>query len=227
MKKLSLTNFILGGGIRMKLIFLHGLGQTPNAWQDIMEELPISNTMTVPLFSDVTPTDTVDLTILNKKLSAVLDNLSDPYILCGLSLGGVLALKQTIRKQPLLKGIIVSGAQFESPNRWLLTIQSLYFHLLPKKAFSNLGVTKKQMIEIANSTKQLQLRKELSKVSIPTLVICGSKDSINLSAAKELAMILPNSTLQIISGGGHELNREKPQEFAKVSTDFLNQHILL
>jgi len=53
------------------------------------------------------------------------------------------------------------------------------------------------------------------------LIICGSKDWINLSASKQLSKIINQSSLKIISKGGHELNREQPGEFAKAINDFL------
>ncbi|MDQ0270643.1 alpha/beta fold hydrolase [Cytobacillus purgationiresistens] len=34
------------------------------------------------------------------------------------------------------------------------------------------------------------------------------------------------STLKIISNGGHELNREQPEDFAEAINDFLNDIIL-
>jgi len=205
----------------MKLIFLHGLGQSADDWRDVINKLPTANTLAISLFSDISHTDSVNLNMLNKNVSAILDDLKEPYILCGLSLGSVLVLQQAIRKKPLLKGIIVSAGQFESPNKTLLTIQNLIFRLMPKKSFHNLNVTKRQIIELVNSLRYLKLKDELSKVTIPSLIICGSKDWINLSASKQLSKIMNHSSLKIISKGGHELNREQPGEFAKAINDFL------
>lgn len=47
------------------------------------------------------------------------------------------------------------------------------------------------------------------------MIICGSKDKVNLKAAKQLATILHNATLRIINNGGHELNSTYPHEFAQ------------
>lgn len=205
----------------MKLIFLHWLGQSTEDWRDVIDELPTANTLPISLFSGISNTDSVNLNILNKNVSAVLDDLNEPYILCGLSLGSVLVLQQAIRKKPLLKGIIVSAAQFESPNKILLTIQDLIFRLMPERSYRNMNITKRQIIELVHSLRYLKLKDELSKVTIPSLIICGSKDRINLSASKQLSKIMNQSSLKIISKGGHELNREQPGEFAKAINDFL------
>lgn len=207
--------------MHLKLIFLHGLGQSSAEWKDVLDELPLSNTLAISLFSGVSETDEVNLTTLNKKVSAILDDVNEPYILCGLSLGGILVLQQAIRKQPLLKGIVVSAAQFESPSKTIITIQNLIFRLMPKKSFQNMNLTKKQLIELVNSIRYLKLKEDLSKVTIPSLIMCGSKDRVNLSAAKNLSLLMNPSTLKIIPNGGHELNREQPKEFAKAIDAFV------
>lgn len=204
----------------MKLIFLHGLGQSSDDWQEVIDELSLSNTLSISLFSDVSQADSVNLNLLNEKLSALLDDLKEPYILCGLSLGGVFALQQAVRGKPLLKGIIVSAAQFESPNKILLSIQNLVFRLMPQRIFRSMNLTKKQLIELTNSARQLDLERDLRKVAIPTLIICGSKDWVNLAAAKKLSQIMNPSTLKIMPRGGHELNREQPKVFAKAISEW-------
>lgn len=205
----------------MKLVFLHGLGQSSDDWQAVIDELPLSNTLTIPLFTDISQADAVDLNRLNKKVSAILDDLNEPYILCGLSLGGILVLQQAIRKKPLLKGIVVSAAQFESPSKVILAIQNVIFRLMPKKSFQHMNLTKKQLFGLVNSIRYLNLKEDLSKATIPSLIMCGSKDRVNLSAARELSRLMNPSTLKIIPNGGHELNREQPKEFAKAIQAFL------
>ena len=210
----------------MKLIFLHGLGQSPDDWQQVINELPISDTFSVELFSGIFQRDSVNLHVLNHKINTILAEVKEPFVLCGLSLGAVLALQQAIMKSPFLKGIVVSAPQFESPNTLLMTIQNIVFHFMPKKSFQNLGLTKKQLIELVNSMKSLNLKEEIHTVTIPTLILCGSKDRVNLSAAKELSSIMGNATLKIISNGSHELNRDRPKEFAKALEEFMHVHIL-
>ncbi len=51
---------------------------------------------------------------------------------------------------------------------------------------------------------------ELDKISAETLVICGDADPIvSVDSARELALSIPKSELQIISGVGHFLHFEK------------------
>ncbi|MGM7637202.1 hypothetical protein [Bacillus sp. Hm123] len=47
--------------MNMKLIFLHGLGQSSDDWQAVIDELPISNTLAISLFLGISQTDSVNL----------------------------------------------------------------------------------------------------------------------------------------------------------------------
>ena len=57
--------------------------------------------------------------------------------------------------------------------------------------------------------------------SYPTLLICGSKDKLNLSSMKALHRLLTNSQFQIIPDGPHVLNEAKPKEFVEKIRSFL------
>ena len=65
------------------------------------------------------------------------------------------------------------------------------------------------------------LSHSLHQINIPTLVLAGSKDRINMPTAKELAELIPHAQLQIINNGSHELNTQMPQQFAEEVDTFL------
>lgn len=50
-------------------------------------------------------------------------------------------------------------------------------------------------------------REELSRITAPTLVICGKRDMIKESHTKEIAKSIPNSTLSIIKGNHFIANK--------------------
>ena len=68
---------------------------------------------------------------------------------------------------------------------------------------------------------------DLTRISVPTLVICGSNDPyLNFDLVNASLDSLPEgSALEIIEGGAHVIMYEKPyyQEFQKRLTAFLNQ----
>jgi pimeloyl-ACP methyl ester carboxylesterase len=69
------------------------------------------------------------------------------------------------------------------------------------------------------------LRNRLHRISSPTLVIWGEKDSfVPRSHGETYAKLIPNSgELKIIAAAGHSAHVEKPEETAKLVSDFLQQ----
>lgn len=206
----------------MKIIFLHGLGQTAQSWDSVIECLPTNySSSAIHLFHHVTDDEILSLDSLDSFLSKKLAFVDEPFILCGLSLGAILALKQAITPHPFLKGVILSAPQFESLNKALLFFHNTIFRFLPKKSFTQLGLAKKQALQLMGSLSSLHSINQVANLNLPTLIICGEKDKTNLPAAKELASLIPNSQLYLITNGKHELNTEQSFLFAKVVEVFL------
>ncbi len=61
---------------------------------------------------------------------------------------------------------------------------------------------------------------ELSKITAPTLVICGKNDMIKESHTKEIAENIPNAKLSIIKGN-HFIANKRYVTFNKEVEDFL------
>ena len=61
---------------------------------------------------------------------------------------------------------------------------------------------------------------ELSKITVPTLVICGTNDMIKESHTREIADNIMNSKLMIIKGN-HFVANKNPEEFNKAVDGFL------
>jgi len=68
------------------------------------------------------------------------------------------------------------------------------------------------------------LRFELPKVSVPTLVITGSQDTLTpLGDAEELAELIGTSRLYVLRGAAHGLMAEAPNAFNDVVLRFLDE----
>ena len=61
---------------------------------------------------------------------------------------------------------------------------------------------------------------ELAKLTMPTLVVCGTKDMIKESHTRMIAENIPNARLVILPGDHFVANRH-PAEFNQVVDDFL------
>jgi pimeloyl-ACP methyl ester carboxylesterase len=66
-------------------------------------------------------------------------------------------------------------------------------------------------------------RARLNEIRQPTLIIAGAQDSQFSDSARYLHRNIADSRLEIISGAGHMVNLEAPEEFKKSILYFLNE----
>ena len=203
----------------MKLIFLHGLGQDAHSWQSVQDALPPLPSDSFAIFSYRSES----YQEAKERLTECLQQESEPFILVGLSLGGVLALELSSQDLPHLKGLVLSGTQYKLKTNLLYRLQILLFRLLPKHVFEKQGANKQHMLQILTELKSLNLTNTAKTCQLPSLVICGSKDWANQASSKKLANLLPKGHYQEIADGGHLLNTQKPNELAQVIKEFVGE----
>lgn len=190
----------------MRTVFLHGLGQNPKDWEYIIR-LVSGNSECPELFS-YQGNDITYSSIL-QSVESRYANASEPFRICGISLGGMLAMDYAIRHIDQISSLVLIGVQYKVP-RLLLDFQNVLFHLLPNNAFANTGLSKHQMLKLTHSMRCLDFSDNLNKITCPVTIVCGKNDKANLKAAKSLNRLLPQSTLKIISQAGHEVNKDAP-----------------
>ena len=203
----------------MKVIFLHGLGQDERSWKKVQEALVNVPTESLALFSRGNES-------YQEIRQATLQHLlaqNQPFILVGLSLGGLLALDLADQALTHLKGLILSGTQYNLADNFLSRLQILVFKLMPKRVFTKQGGDKEQMLQILTELRKVNLTNKIKKIKLPSLLVCGSKDQPNLTAAYELNKLLKGSQLRIIENGGHTLNSQMPETFAQIIEKFLHE----
>ena len=140
-----------------------------------------------------------------------------------MSLGGLLALDLADQAFPHLKGLILSGTQYNLADNFLYKLQIFVFKLMPKSIFTKQGADKSQMIRILTELRKVNLTDKVKKIKLPSLLVYGSKDKPNLKAAYELNKLLKDSQLCIIENGGHTLNMQMPETFAQIIEKFLHE----
>lgn len=201
----------------MKLIILHGLGQTVASYDDLKNSLTDVEVDVLEL------PKAKNFEHLCSQLRNRLQQESESFVLFGLSLGGVLALALA-NHLPQCRGLIVSGAQYRLEGNWLFGLQIAIMSLLPKSFYHKRELDKEQLLSLQKSMCHLDLTTEVSRIILPTLLICGAKDKPNLKPAYELNKLIPQAELVIIEGGGHELNVHKPTELAQAIKQFLKRY---
>ena len=164
------------------------------------------------------------------------------YALVGHSFGGRIAIKGEATKNLQAQKIILIGSAGIAKNRTfrnsllkiLAKIGGLITYIPPlifwRKAlrkrmygfigsdYLNTGKLKETFLKIISEDLSASAR----KITTPTLLIWGESDTETpLSDGKQLAGLIADSKLKVISGAGHFVHKEKSQEVAKLVQEFL------
>ena len=201
----------------MKLVFLHGLGQSAESWKEVRNLLTDYPSEAIELF----PSTVRNYQQAKERVYQHLAQETEPFILVGLSLGASLALELSSYDLPNLQGLVLSGCPLKLAGNILFKIQLMIFKLLPKSFFEKRGANKALMVGVSEELKTLDLTDIAGICPYPTLLICGSKDKPNLSSMRSLHKLISESQFQIIPDGPHVLNKEKPKEFVEKTRSFL------
>ena len=201
----------------MKLVFLHGLGQSAESWKEVRNLLIDYPSEAIELF----PSGVSSYQKAKERVYQHLAQETEPFILVGLSLGAALALELSSYDLPNLRALVLSGCPLKLSGNILFYLQLLIFKLLPKRVFEKQGADKALMVGISEELKTLDLTAIAGICPYPTLLICGSKDKSNLSSMRSLHKLISKSQFQIIPDGPHVLNKEKPKEFVENTRSFL------
>ena len=201
----------------MKLIFLHGLGQSAESWKEVQELLADYPSEALDLF----PTGITSYQEAKERIYQHLSEETEPFVLIGLSLGAALTLELSSYDLPNLQALVLSGCPLKLAGNIPFYIQLLIFKLLPKRVFEKQGADKALMVGVSEELKTLDLTDISRTCPYPTLLICGSKDKPNLNSMRSLHKLISESQFQIIPDGPHVLNKAKPKEFAEQIKPFL------
>ena len=168
-------------------------------------------------------------TILNGK-EASYDNLYSSFVeycnkidgkidLCGLSLGGILALNYAIDYPNKVEKLVLIGTPHKVP-KVMFSIQNIIFKFLPKSMFDTMAFNKKDTFILGKTMKNIDFSNRVQNIKCQTLIICGEKDNANLKSAHYLAENIENAKLEIMKNTGHIINEESPKELAKTLIEF-------
>lgn len=206
----------------MKDIFLHGLGQASSSWNRVVESIDNPADVLCPDLAFLLHGREVNYSNLYMAFSEYCAELSEPLNICGLSLGGILALQYCIEHPDKINALVLIGTQYVMPKR-LLRFQNAVFRFLPNGAFKDMGFGREDFINLSKSMMDLDFQRELKHINCPVLVVCGEKDRANKQAALRLKEQLPFAELAIIAKAGHEVNVCAPRELSSVLHSFFSK----
>lgn len=202
----------------MKTFLLHGLGQDSSIWNNIIEN---QENIICPNLPDFLKGKEANWNNLYNSFENYCKSIPDKINICGLSLGGILALQYGIKNPDKINSMILIGTQYTMP-KMLLKIQNVIFRFMPESQFKETGFSKNDFIKLSESMMNLDFSENLKNIKFPVLVVCGEKDKPNMKASLNISKMIPDAELSIVKNSGHEVNRDNPEELKNILNRFLN-----
>ncbi len=202
----------------MKTILLHGLGQDFSIWNNMIEN---QENIICPNLPDFLKEKEASWNNFYNSFENYCKSIPDKINICGLSLGGILALQYGIKNPDKINSMILIGTQYTMP-KMLLKIQNVIFRFMPESKFKETGFSKNDFIKLSESMMNLDFSENLKNIKFPVLVVCGEKDKPNMKASLNISKMIPDAELSIVKNSGHEVNRDNPEELKNILNRFLN-----
>lgn len=143
-------------------------------------------------------------------------------VILGFSDGANIAMKFAINHPDMVKALILNGGNLNPKGVKRTTQFPIEIGYKIAERFASKSPDAKrnaEMLGLMVHEPNIE-RSELSKITAPALVICGSNDIIKESHTKEIAESIPNARLSIIKGS-HFIANKRPSAFNKEVEDFL------
>ncbi|MCF2618231.1 alpha/beta hydrolase [Oscillibacter valericigenes] len=209
--------------MRTTNILVHGLGQNETGWSLCRTELERDCIEAeAPNLYAMVRANEADYAALLQGFTDYCNAFDGRLNLCGLSLGGILALDYAKRFPDRVHSMILIGVPYRIP-RFLFAIQSAVFRLMPSESFEKMGIGKKELISLVHSMRHLELASGLETIRCKVLLLCGAKDRQNKKDAKMLCEEIKGSSFQIVRGAAHEVNTDNPKVLAEIIGSFWQQ----
>jgi pimeloyl-ACP methyl ester carboxylesterase len=238
------------------LVFLHGVGGGHHAWE---HQVPYfgglgypSHAWDQPGYGHSAMVEPYDLEQVSASLARLIESLgSDPVVLIGHSMGGLIAQETYVRHPGLVKAMALcftspafAGGSSEFTKQFLAarigplddgkTMAEIAAKLIPTMG-SNSKLAERIMAGVPPETyrKAVRLlttfdrRRELAGIKVPTLLVAGSDDKTAPPAVMEkMWRKIPGSEYVLIENCGHLGPMDRPDEFNAALLAFLRQHQL-
>ncbi len=143
-------------------------------------------------------------------------------VILGFSDGANIAIKFAIKHPNMVKALILNGGNLDPAGVKRTTQIPIEIGYKMAKRFAAKSENAKrntEMLGLMVNEPNIELC-ELSKITSPTLVICGTRDMIKESHTKEIAAGIPNARLTIIKGN-HFIANNCPAKFNQAVDEFL------
>ena len=202
-------------------IFVHGSGHTATSWEKTISYMTNNEDIVCPNLSSILEGKEASYENLYSSFVKYCNEFDGQIHLCGLSLGGILALNFALDFPQKVKTLVLIGTPYKVP-KVAFSFQNIIFRFLPKSIFETMAFDKKNTFALGDTMKNLDFSDRVKNIKCPTLILCGKKDSANMKSADYLSQSIRSAELKIIENTGHVVNEENPKALA----DILNEYYL-
>lgn len=240
-----------GGGDATPIIFLHGVGSDKSVWAPQLAYFGQQRRAVAfdyPGYGESDPSPDATGDDFAAVILAAMDALDiDRAHVCGLSLGGVIAIALHAADPSRCASLILADSFAVHPDGQAIFDRSEAASrtvgmrgLAEARAGALLGTaaTPAMHAEVIDTMSNIDpaayvigaravwLADQIDRASairVPTFVLVGDEDSITPPALSEqLVSLIPGATMEVIAGAGHLANLEQPAAFNAAVDTFLN-----
>ena len=238
-----------GSGNSPPIVFLHGVGSDKSVWAPQLEHFGAARraiAFDYPGYgeSDPAPAGTTRDGFAAAILAAM-DALDIGLAhICGLSLGGVIAIAMHHAAPEHCASLILADTFAVHPDGQAIHDRSV----AASEQMSELAAARTPVLLAPGASEELhaQVRETMARIDpeafrigaqavwladqrdraaaikVPTLVLVGAEDTVTPpELSQQLADLIPGAALQMLAGAGHLSNIERPADFNRLVEEFL------
>ncbi len=241
-----------GSGSQAPILFLHGVGSDKSVWKPQLDYFGPTRRAVAFDYPGYGESEFVDGATRDDFAAAIFAAMDALDIgsahICGLSLGGVIAIAMHSAMPDRCVSLIIADSFAVHPDG-----QGIY----DRSAVASHTMTMRELADaragmLLGSAANSELRAEIvdtmgkidpaayrlgaaavwlanqrdraAAIDVPTLILVGDEDQITpVSLSQELRDMIPGSKLQVIGKAGHLANAEQAQAFNSAIESFLSQ----
>ena len=204
-------------------IFVHGSGHKATSWEKTISYMTNNEDIVCPNLSSILEGKEASYENLYSSFVKYCNEFDGQIHLCGLSLGGILALNFALDFPQKVKTLVLIGTPYKVP-KVAFSFQNIIFRFLPKSIFESMAFDKKNTFAFGDTMKNLDFSDRVKNIKCPTLILCGKKDSANMKSADYLSQSIRSAELKIIENTGHVVNEENPKALADILDEYYLQN---
>jgi 3-oxoadipate enol-lactonase len=237
-----------GHGVRTPIVFLHGVGSDKSVWRPQLDHFGKTRRALAFDYPGYGESDFIEGATRDDFAASILAAMDALGIeeahVCGLSLGGVVAIALHAAAPDRCASLIIADSFAVHPEGQEIHDRSI-------AASQDIRALAEARVGALLASEEANLRSEVietmaqidpaayrigadavwladqgdraAAIRVPTLIIVGDEDAITPPALSEqLYALIPGSRLDVIAGASHLANLDKPVEFNRAIDDFLS-----